>query len=103
MSESVRRPAVASLSGAPRDTCPPWCVAAHGMHLGEDDWVHVGEPVALADGVLAQLCLSVDPQTGAKDGPYVVVGWSEYTLDETAALGAALVAMARAGSEATGP
>jgi hypothetical protein len=73
------------------------------MHLGEEDWLHVGEPVALADGVLARLCLSVDPDTGAKDGPYVVVGSSEYTLDEAAALGAALVDMANTGSEAIRP
>jgi hypothetical protein len=63
----------------------------------------MGEPVALADGVPARLCLSVDPQTGAKDGPYVVVGWTEYTLDEAAALGAALIAMARTGSDLTHP
>lgn len=73
------------------------------MRLGEDDWVHTGEPIELADGLLARLCLSVDPQTGAEDGPYVLVGWTEYTLDEAAALGAALVAMAGAGRDATRP
>jgi hypothetical protein len=84
-------------------TCPPWCVADHGANHGEDDQVHTGEPVELADGVLARLCLSVDPRTGAQDGPYVLVGWSEYTLDEAEALGTALVTMARAGRDATRP
>ncbi|WP_137123496.1 DUF6907 domain-containing protein [Segeticoccus rhizosphaerae] len=103
MSDSVRRRAMGGHPGAARETCPRWCVTAHGMHLGEDDWVHMGEPVALADGVLARLCLSVDPRSGAKDGPYVVVGSSEYTLDEAAALGVALVAMANAGHQAIRP
>jgi hypothetical protein len=103
VSGPTRRPAMAPLAPQPRDTCPEWCVIQHGVHRGEDDWLHLGEPVALADGLLARLCLSVDPQTGADDGPYVLVGWSEYTLDEAAALGAALVAMARAGSDATRP
>jgi hypothetical protein len=78
-------------------------VADHGRHPGEDDRVHTGEPVELADGVLARLCLSVDPRTGEPDGPYVLIGWSEYTLDEAAALGAALMAMAGAGRDATRP
>jgi hypothetical protein len=59
--------------------------------------------VKLADGLLARLCMSVDPRTGAQDGPYVLVGWSEYTLDEAAALGSALIAMAKAGGAATPP
>jgi hypothetical protein len=103
VARAVRRPPEAPHLSAPRETCPPWCIVAHGLYVGEDDFVHMGEPVALFDGLLARLCLSVDPQTGANDGPYVLVGWSEYTLDEAAALGAALVAMARAGSDATRP
>lgn len=86
-----------------RHACPPWCTAQHGVRLGEDDWIHIGEPIELADGVLALLCLSIDPLTDTEDGPYVLIGWSEYTLDEAAALGAALMAMARAGSDATRP
>ena len=99
----VRRPPTDPLASPAVETCPPWCVADHGRHPGEDDRVHTGESVELADGVLARLCLSVDPRTGAPDGPYVLVGWSEYTLDEAAALGSALIAMARAGSDATRP
>jgi hypothetical protein len=98
------RPSAAdSLTPSPAQTCPPWCIADHGRQLGEDDRVHTGEPVELADGVLARLCLSVDPRTGAQDGPYVLVGWSEYTLDEAATLGAALIAMAGAGRGSTRP
>jgi hypothetical protein len=78
-------------------------VADHGRHPGEDDWVHTGEPLELADGILARLCLSVDPRTRVEDGPYVLVGWTEYTLDEAAGLGAALIAMAGAGRDATRP
>jgi hypothetical protein len=55
VSDPSRRPAMAPLPTEPGETCPHWCVAGHGRHLGEDDWVHVGEPVALADGVLARL------------------------------------------------
>jgi hypothetical protein len=98
-----RRRPTAPLASTAAQTCPPWCVADHGTNRGEDDQVHTGEPVELADGVLARLCLSVDPRTGAQDGPYVLVGWSEYTLDEATALGSALIAMASAGRDATRP
>jgi hypothetical protein len=104
MSGRARRPtSVAPLSSTPAGSCPPWCVADHGRHPGEDDRVHTGEPIELADGILARLCLSVDPRTGAEDGPYVLVGWTEYTLDEAEGLGAALTAMAKAGRDATPP
>ena len=103
MSGQVRRPPTVPLASTAAEICPPWCTAEHGRHPGEDDQVHTGEPVELADGVLARLCLSVDPRTGAQDGPYVLIGWSEYTLDEAAALGSALIAMARAGRDATRP
>jgi hypothetical protein len=103
VSRPVGRRSVASLSLQPKETCPHWCVVQHGLHTGEDDWLHLGEPVALGDGVLARLCLSVDPRTGAQDGPYVVVGSSEYTVEQAEALGTALVTMARAGRDATRP
>lgn len=75
-------------------TCPRWCVTHHGMHLGEEDWIHTGEPVVVADGTVARLCMSIDPVTGAEDGPYVLIGDSELTLAETAELGGLLVALA---------
>ncbi|MFI7493567.1 DUF6907 domain-containing protein [Kocuria sp. M4R2S49] len=77
--------------------CPDWCVAGHGVHGGEEDWIHVGEPLFVADGgTTARLCMSVDPETGARDGPYVLIGSSEYTPAAALALGRALMAMATA-------
>jgi hypothetical protein len=63
---------------------------------GEEDWVHTGEAVPVVDGLLARLCMSVDPVTGVRDGPYVVIGSSELTLAETTSLGASLLALAGA-------
>lgn len=82
------------LRPAAQVVCPPWCVTPHGLVTGEDDWVHSGEPLPLADGVHALPCVSVDPGTGAADGPYVVIGWSQYTPAQAEELGAALIAMA---------
>jgi len=80
---------------ASRAPCPNWCVAQHGVHLGEEDWVHLSAPLEISDDVQAQACFST-PSTGeASDGPYVLVGWRQYTVDEAAALGAALMELAR--------
>lgn len=86
-----------------RSSCPGWCATRHGRHLGEEDWVHLGEPLTVAPGVAARLSMSVDPGTGAVDGPYVLVGATEHTLPEAEALGAALVELARTGTGATRP
>ncbi|TFD18014.1 hypothetical protein [Cryobacterium sp. TMT2-23] len=59
----------------------------------------MSEPLALDDGALARLCLSVDPDTGTADGPYVLIGSTEYTLKEAEGLGAALVALAGSGGD----
>jgi hypothetical protein len=92
----VRKAAADSrLPDASVPLCPAWCVTAHDPALGEDDWVHVSEPVVLAAGVLARLCMTVDPGTGAEDGPYVLVGDEQYTPAEATALGADLIALAR--------
>ena len=72
--------------------CPPWCVTHHGVHLGEENWVHTGEPLLVADGIRAVVVMSVDPDTGTADGPYVLIGASEYTLAEARALWGALLA-----------
>ena len=78
---------------APR--CPDWCAAPHGRYRGEEDWLHLGEPLRLTrEGLRAQLCLSVDPETGTEDGPYVLLGATEYTPVAAAALGRALIGMA---------
>jgi hypothetical protein len=81
-----------------RGLCPDWCSTRHGASLGEEDWIHVGEPLAIADGTLAQLCMSIDPDTGVEDGPYVLIGSAEYTLSEAQALGSALLTLAVAGA-----
>nr|WP_222265882.1 hypothetical protein [Modestobacter marinus] len=86
------------MTTCPPDPCPPWCVTPHGELAGEDDRVHVGEPVVIADGVLARPCMSVEPGTGTTDGPYVLIGSTECTPAEAEALGRALIAMARAGA-----
>jgi hypothetical protein len=77
-------------------SCPEWCVVAHDRGTGEDDAVHVGAPLAISDEVLARACMSVDPSSGVCDGPYVIVGWTELSLDEAETLGASLIALARA-------
>jgi len=77
--------------GAPSFSCPAWCVSSHGQHGGEEDWIHLGQPLAIADGIDATLCMSVDPETGVQDGPYVLIGSTELSLDAAAALGSALI------------
>jgi hypothetical protein len=84
-----------ALDGIQSD-CPPWCATEHGVHLGEEDWVHTSVALAVADGVVARLCLSVDPASGSQDGPYVLIGATEYTLAEARALGDSLMALADA-------
>ena len=80
--------------------CPPWCTADHGVQAGEEDWLHVSAPVFLTDGVAARLCLSIDPATGAQDGPFVLIGTTEYTLQEATAVGIAIIGIVQAGTRA---
>lgn len=84
-----------------RASCPSWCANKHGVHRGEEDWLHLSEPLPIADGVSARLCLSIDPVTRAQDGPYIVVGTQEYTLPQAQALGASLLAMANQGADSS--
>lgn len=79
-------------------TCPAWCRTRHAAAAGEDDWLHVSEPLVLADDVIARLCMSVDPRTDEADGPYVIVGTREYSLAEAAELGASLIQLAEVGA-----
>lgn len=69
--EQSRRPA----------TCPPWCVMTHGVHVGEEDQVHVSGQFCVGN-TLIRLCSTIDPGTGEQDGPYVLLGHHEYSLDE---------------------
>lgn len=75
-------------------SCPSWCVTAHDPARGEDDWLHLSEPLVLTDGVLARLYMSIDPGTGEQDGPYVLVGDDELTPAEAEQLGIELSALA---------
>lgn len=81
---------------APHDgsSCPPWCVTAHDPSRGEDDWLHLSEPLILADGVGARLGMSVDPATGEQDGPYVFLGDEQLEPAEAERLGIELTALA---------
>jgi hypothetical protein len=76
------------------NTCPRWCVTEHGVQLGEEDWIHTSPAVMVADGLMARMCVSIDPDTGIEDGPYVLIGGSELTADETKAVGESLIRLA---------
>ena len=82
-----------------RASCPSWCANGHGVHRGEEDWLHLSEPLPIAEGVSARLCLSIDPLTRDRDGPYIVIGSQEYTVPQAQALGASLLAMASQGAD----
>ena len=87
-------------------TCPAWCTIEHGVFLGEDDHLHTGAPLFLTTSITARLCVTVDPVTGATDGPYVVVDSDEWTIEHTSNIGHALLALAELGqtlTASTGP
>ena len=87
-------------------TCPAWCTAEHGVFLGEEDHLHTGAPLPLTTAIIARLCVTIDPKTGAADGPYVVVDSDEWTIEHTLNIGHALLALAQLGQSlpsSTGP
>jgi hypothetical protein len=65
--------------------CPPWCVVRHGEYAGEEDLVHLSE-ASFVHHTTVRLCATIDHATGLQDGPYVLLGDDEYTLDEAVAL-----------------
>ena len=75
-------------------TCPQWCELGHGTQLGEEDQVHVSGQLCVRN-TLIRLCTSIDPDTGLQDGPYVLMGQHEYSLDEVDALVDALATLAK--------
>lgn len=99
MAQVKNAPAVWPPFSAARAGCPSWCATGHGVHVGEEDWLHLSEPLPVAEGVSARLCLSIDPLTSVQDGPYIVIGGQEYTLPQAQALGASLLAMASQGAD----
>lgn len=70
-------------------TCPDWCARRHGDQADDDDQVHVSGQL-MVRRTLLRLCTTIDPESGAQDGPYVLVGSEEYTLHEADVLIAAL-------------
>ncbi len=78
--------------------CPGWCTSEHGVQSGEEDWVHLGAPLAIAEGIDARLMMSCDPVTGEQDGPFVLIGDREYTADEATVLGVSLQELAEDGA-----
>ncbi len=95
MTASAEGQGTAGAVAPPAAACPSWCVNSHGDHGGEEDWVHTGDLLNLADGVDAHGCMSVDPVTGAVDGPFVIIGWRQYTPEQAEALARSLLDMAR--------
>lgn len=83
-----------------RSSCPSWCVAEHGVQGGEEDWLHLSSPVPVTEGVGARLCMSTDPVSGSSDGPFVLIGSNEYTLEEAESLGLAITDIAATGHRA---
>ena len=71
------------------DSCPDWCVIRHGVARGTEAQVHIGGALLVRRTVL-RLCTTVDGSAGTEDGPFVLLGSSEFTLHEAEALIAAL-------------
>ena len=88
---------VAPSPGRPA-TCPAWCALGHGGHPGEDDTVHVSGALMVRRTVL-RLCMTHDPSTGEREGPYVLVGAEEFSLHEADALIDALTQLVDRGGE----
>lgn len=70
-------------------TCPGWCRLRHGVRTGEDDHLHVGSALLVRQSVL-RLVVTIDPETGAEQGPHVLMGSQELNLFEAEALIGAL-------------
>jgi hypothetical protein len=77
-------------------SCPAWCTSEHGIYAGEDDHLHTGAKLYLTTEISARLCATIDPATGATDGPYLLVNGEEWTLEHARSVGEALVALAAA-------
>ena len=76
---------MSSSGEAPARHTPAWCVLRHGDYTGEEDQVHVSDSTFVRS-TMVRLCMTVDPVTGLQDGPYVLVGSDEYSLEDTALL-----------------
>jgi hypothetical protein len=81
------------------ETCPTWCVTQHGELEGEEDHLHMGANLRLTYAVTAQLCATIDLNSGTADGPYVLVDSEEWTLEQARSVGHALIALADQGDD----
>ncbi len=84
----------------PAPACPHWCVTRHGYLQDEEDWVHMSAPLAVTGQESARLCVTVHPD-GTQEDPVLLIGAEEYTVEEAAALGAAILDLATAGRKLT--
>jgi hypothetical protein len=83
-----------------QNSCPTWCALRHGEHPGEDDTLHVSKPV-FVQNTLVRLAATLDPDTGAQDGPYLLLGNEELGLDEAGDLITVLTDLVAQGRSAT--
>lgn len=83
-----------STTDRPRRTCPPWCVMAHGIRDGEDDWLHLSDAVYIGAGVSGVVAMTADPEGHYVDGPRALVGSEELDAAQLLRIAAGLTALA---------
>jgi hypothetical protein len=76
---------MASSYDASSGACPTWCARRHSEVADEDDLVHIGDNMFVRNTMI-RLCMTIDPETGMQDGPYVLIGSDEFTLVEASTL-----------------
>ena len=86
------------------DTCPRWCTADHSAVVDESS-VHTGTNERLTTHVTVRLAASHHPETGALDGPYLLVDapllgldCHELDLGQARYIGEALIALVADGA-----
>jgi hypothetical protein len=90
------------VSTAVANICPCWCAVHHVGHGVEErgDLAHISGALLVKRTVL-RLAASIDPDTGAQDGPVVYVGDEEYTLYQAEVLIDALMHLVDQGTHGT--
>ena len=71
---------------------PAWCVLQHGDYTDDEDQVHVSDSTVVRH-TMVRLCMTADPVTGMQDGPYILLGSDEYSIEDTALLIQALTSL----------
>ena len=92
----------AGMAASVANGCPRWCAFHHVGHGVEErgDLVHISGALLVKRTVL-RLAASIDPDTGAQDGPVVYVGEEEYTLYQAEVLIDALMQLVDQGTHGT--